>query len=313
MGSNGTLTELQRNSTNWTIVVDEIVKMEKKIFPKHESLARSFDEDLKKKNSGLLYIQIHGQVVGYVMYAWPTSLSASITKLAGPISLSPLLKFPLHARNLNRLIKVLKEILWNTFETDLKFFHHCSRATNLNGTVHFGFCKLNSDYMIAAFDLAKDKFKFLALSEIIVCGLRSPGDKTRTRDTPGSSPDRTCKSRVLSGSGFQFLESGPVPGCTKPGPDPGFCQAYWGVGLANFVRRTRNSATLCEGLPCAKNRPRAKPRPKITARRPGRQNHPAEKGHKNGWAIALGGGAGQLRPPDSECRETLRGPSVSQK
>ncbi|GAY69048.1 hypothetical protein CUMW_268960 [Citrus unshiu] len=81
MGSNGTVTELQRNSTNWTFVVDEIVKMEKKIFPKHESLARSFDEDLKKKNSGLLYIQIHGQVVGYVMYAWPTSLSASITKL----------------------------------------------------------------------------------------------------------------------------------------------------------------------------------------------------------------------------------------
>ncbi|KAH9726921.1 N-acetyltransferase domain-containing protein [Citrus sinensis] len=82
MGSNGTVTELQRNSTNWTVVVDEIVKMEKKIFPKHESLARSFDEELKKKNSGLLYIQIHGQVVGYVMYAWPTSLSASITKLA---------------------------------------------------------------------------------------------------------------------------------------------------------------------------------------------------------------------------------------
>ncbi|KAK9205367.1 hypothetical protein WN943_015634 [Citrus x changshan-huyou] len=82
MGSNGTVTELQRNSTNWTVVVDEIVKMEKKIFPKHESLARSFDEELKKKNSGLLYIPIHGQVVGYVMYAWPTSLSASITKLA---------------------------------------------------------------------------------------------------------------------------------------------------------------------------------------------------------------------------------------
>ncbi|KAL9463449.1 hypothetical protein AB3S75_001287 [Citrus x aurantiifolia] len=164
MGSNGTVTELQRNSTNWTVVVDEIVKMEKKIFPKHESLARSFDEDLKKKNSGLLYIQIHGQVVGYVMYAWPTSLSASITKLAGPISLSPLLKFPLHARNLNCLIKVLKEILWNTFETDFKFFHHCSRATNLSGTVHFGFCKLNSDYMIAAFDLAKDKVQILSLT-----------------------------------------------------------------------------------------------------------------------------------------------------
>ncbi|CAI0549762.1 unnamed protein product [Linum tenue] len=57
--------------------------MERKIFPKHESLARSFDEELRKKNSGLLYIEINGEVVGYVMYSWPSSLSASITKLAG--------------------------------------------------------------------------------------------------------------------------------------------------------------------------------------------------------------------------------------
>ena len=49
----------------------------------------------------------------------------------------------------------LRNNTWKTFETNFKFFHHCSRATNLNGTVHFGFCKLNSDYMIAAFDLQK--------------------------------------------------------------------------------------------------------------------------------------------------------------
>ncbi|PAL72494.1 hypothetical protein CEJ78_19815, partial [Acinetobacter baumannii] len=66
-----------------------------------------------------------------------------------------------------------------------------------------------------------------------------------------------------------------------------------------FVRRTRNGARLCEGPPCAKNRPRAQPRPKISARRSGRQDPPAEKWPKNGWAIALGGGAGQVRPPDS--------------
>ena len=78
------LVELQRNSTNFAKVVEEIVKMEKKIFPKHESLARSFDEELRKKNSGLLYMMdLHGEVVGYVMYSWPSSLSASITKLAG--------------------------------------------------------------------------------------------------------------------------------------------------------------------------------------------------------------------------------------
>lgn len=81
-GSEGIM-ELQRNSTQWRKVVEEIVKLEKKIFPKHESLARSFDEELKKRNSGLLYLEVDEQVVGYVMYSWPSSLFASITKLAG--------------------------------------------------------------------------------------------------------------------------------------------------------------------------------------------------------------------------------------
>ncbi|XP_044465384.1 putative [ribosomal protein S18]-alanine N-acetyltransferase [Mangifera indica] len=80
-GSEGIM-ELQRNSTQWRKVVEEIVKLEKKIFPKHESLARSFDDELKKRNSGLLYLEVDEQVVGYVMYSWPSSLFASITKLA---------------------------------------------------------------------------------------------------------------------------------------------------------------------------------------------------------------------------------------
>lgn len=88
MQGSGSIRELRRNSNHWTKTVDEIVKMERKIFPKHESLARFFDEELKKKNSGLLYIEIDGQVVGYVMYSWPSSLSASITKLAGNFPLS---------------------------------------------------------------------------------------------------------------------------------------------------------------------------------------------------------------------------------
>lgn len=75
--------ELQRNAPKWSKVIDEIVRMEKKIFPKHESLARSFDEELKKRNSGLLYSDVGGDVAGYVMYSWPSSLCASITKLAG--------------------------------------------------------------------------------------------------------------------------------------------------------------------------------------------------------------------------------------
>ncbi|KAL5823277.1 hypothetical protein ACOSQ4_021177 [Xanthoceras sorbifolium] len=63
MGSSGVIVELQRNSNSWTKLVDEI-------------------EELKKKNAGLLYMEMDGQVVGYVMYSWPSSLSASITKLA---------------------------------------------------------------------------------------------------------------------------------------------------------------------------------------------------------------------------------------
>lgn len=75
--------ELGRSSRKWKHVVEEIVRIEKKIFPKHESLAKSLDEELKKRNSGLLYYDIDGDVAGYVMYSWPSSLSASITKLAG--------------------------------------------------------------------------------------------------------------------------------------------------------------------------------------------------------------------------------------
>lgn len=79
------LTELHRKSTSWAKVVDEIVRIEKKIFPKHESLARSFDDELKKKNSGLIYLEINGDLAGYVMYSCPSSLCAIITKLAGII------------------------------------------------------------------------------------------------------------------------------------------------------------------------------------------------------------------------------------
>ncbi|XP_059274614.1 uncharacterized protein LOC132029332 isoform X1 [Lycium ferocissimum] len=76
------IVELQRNSPSWVKVVDDIVRIEKKIFPKHESLSRSFDEELKKKNCGLLYIQLGADIAGYVMYSWPSSLCACITKLA---------------------------------------------------------------------------------------------------------------------------------------------------------------------------------------------------------------------------------------
>ncbi|KAJ8763806.1 hypothetical protein K2173_003588 [Erythroxylum novogranatense] len=82
MGTAVVVLKIPRNSPHFATVVGEIVRMEKKIFPKHESLARSFDEELKKKNSGLLYIHVNGEVVGYAMYSWPSSLCAYITKLA---------------------------------------------------------------------------------------------------------------------------------------------------------------------------------------------------------------------------------------
>ncbi|PAM08004.1 hypothetical protein CEJ70_19650, partial [Acinetobacter baumannii] len=47
-----------------------------------------------------------------------------------------------------------------------------------------------------------------------------------------------------------------------------------------------------------------------TARRPPSHNPPAENAQNEGWAIALVGGWGQLRPPDSEWGETLRAASV---
>lgn len=79
----GIVVELIRGSTNLTKVVEDIVKLEKKTFPKHESLAQTFDAELRKRNAGLLYVEADGETVGYVMYSWPSSLSASITKLAG--------------------------------------------------------------------------------------------------------------------------------------------------------------------------------------------------------------------------------------
>ncbi|CAA0161368.1 GNAT domain [Arabidopsis suecica] len=78
----GVVVELIRGSTSWAKVVEDIVKLEKKTFPKHESLAQTFDAELRKKNAGLLYVDAEGDTVGYAMYSWPSSLSASITKLA---------------------------------------------------------------------------------------------------------------------------------------------------------------------------------------------------------------------------------------
>lgn len=90
------IVELHRNSCNWARIMEEIVRIEKKVFPKHESLAKSFEEEVKKRNGGLIYSLIGGEVAGYVMYSWPSSLYACITKLAGSSSLTflPRLVYP---------------------------------------------------------------------------------------------------------------------------------------------------------------------------------------------------------------------------
>ncbi|KAK9229899.1 hypothetical protein WN944_022865 [Citrus x changshan-huyou] len=59
-----------------------------------------------------------------------------------------------------------------------------------------------------------------------------------------------------------------------------------------------------------KRKENSQPRQKISARRSRCQKSPAEKWPKIGWAIALVGGAGEVRPPDSEWGETLRGASM---
>lgn len=87
MAAKGEILELKRNSSsssgnNWDRIVNDVVRIEKRLFPKHESLAKSFEEELRKKNAGLLYLELDGEVAGYVMYGWPSSLCASITKLA---------------------------------------------------------------------------------------------------------------------------------------------------------------------------------------------------------------------------------------
>eukprot|EP00249_Psilotum_nudum_P006934 c20168_g1_i1 orf=319-1002(-) len=82
------------------VVLDEIARLERRIFPKHESLASCLELEIKKKNSGLLYAVHRGGdsdsdiqrnllpspatilVVGYVMYTFRSCIMASITKLA---------------------------------------------------------------------------------------------------------------------------------------------------------------------------------------------------------------------------------------
>ncbi|XP_078445948.1 acyl-CoA N-acyltransferases (NAT) superfamily protein [Wolffia australiana] len=69
-------------------VLEDLQRLERKIFPKHESMAASFADELRKKNAGLIYAATavpgvkRGEIVGYVMYSFASALCASISKLA---------------------------------------------------------------------------------------------------------------------------------------------------------------------------------------------------------------------------------------
>ncbi|KAJ4784226.1 Acyl-CoA N-acyltransferases (NAT) superfamily protein [Rhynchospora pubera] len=94
--SQAAIIELDPSSKGAEKVIEEIVRLERRIFPKHESLARSFHDELRRKNGGLIYAKVESgtqgreevkvkgeaEIVGYVMYSFVTSLCASITKLA---------------------------------------------------------------------------------------------------------------------------------------------------------------------------------------------------------------------------------------
>lgn len=79
-------------SSNNHLIMEQILRLERRIFPKHESLVPSFHHQLSRKNSGLLYALLppptpqnpSPQVVvaGYIIYTFTSSLAASIIKLA---------------------------------------------------------------------------------------------------------------------------------------------------------------------------------------------------------------------------------------
>ncbi|KAK1300344.1 hypothetical protein QJS10_CPB13g01071 [Acorus calamus] len=46
--------------------VEEIVRLERKIFPKHESLSESLIRELKKRNSGLIFAKRGEEIAGYI-------------------------------------------------------------------------------------------------------------------------------------------------------------------------------------------------------------------------------------------------------
>lgn len=89
--------ELDPSHDRAVSVVEDIVRLERRIFPKHESLARSLHDELKRRNSGLIYKTSSadgGEVIGYAMYTCNTSLCATITKLAGETHVAIPLSLP---------------------------------------------------------------------------------------------------------------------------------------------------------------------------------------------------------------------------
>ena len=66
MDVNITLKECNRETKN--DIYEQIARIEKKEFPKHESLWLSLEREARHVDRKLIYVEINEKVVGYLMY-----------------------------------------------------------------------------------------------------------------------------------------------------------------------------------------------------------------------------------------------------
>ncbi|KAF8672442.1 hypothetical protein HU200_049653 [Digitaria exilis] len=81
-----TILDLDLSDERAGLVLEDIERLERVIFPEHASPARCLRDELKRRNSGLIYLPSSAageEVVGYAVYTCNTSLCATIIELAG--------------------------------------------------------------------------------------------------------------------------------------------------------------------------------------------------------------------------------------
>lgn len=86
MAAAATILDLDLSHERAGRVLEDIEHLERVIFPEHASPARCLHDELKRRNSGLIYYPSGAdgeEVVGYAAYTCNTSLCATIIELAG--------------------------------------------------------------------------------------------------------------------------------------------------------------------------------------------------------------------------------------